>query len=132
MPLNLDSLFGMHDQAVALRSRRMQVIASNMANADTPRYYARDYDFRAVFDAARSGSVTTHRTHDRHLGGAAAQPDAALKYRVPLQPAVDGNTVDPQFEQTAFADNAVRMQASLMFLDGKIRGLREAITGGLR
>lgn len=132
MAFNLNSVFGIHDQAVAVRTQRMQVIAANIANADTPRYYARDYDFREALSAARNDGVRAHRTHARHLDGVAGPATSSLKYRVPLQPTVDGNTVDPQFEQTAFADNAVRMQASLMFLDGKIRGLRDAITGGMR
>jgi len=132
MPFSFNDAFGMHPQAVALRSRRMEIIASNMANADTPGYKARDLDFREVMKNNKD-SIKTYRTNPRHLSGATGSTGGAdLKYRTPLQPSVDGNTVDAQFEQTAFADNAVRFQASLMFLDGRIRGLSDAITGGLR
>lgn len=130
MAFNISKAFGVHGEAVMLRNRRMQVIASNIANADTPRYQARDFDFREAFAAARNDGARIRRTHARHLGASNNVADPTLKYRVPLQPTVDGNTVDAQFEQTAFADNAVRMQASLMFLDRKISGLRDAITGG--
>lgn len=132
MGFKLDSALGIHSEAIALRNRRLQVIASNLANADTPNYLARDYDFRQALADAGSGPVSARRTHTRHLAGVGSAAGAELMYRNPLHPAIDGNTVDAQLEQTAFADNAVRMQASLMFLDGRIRGIREAITGGLR
>lgn len=130
MAFNINSAFGVHGEAIELRNRRMQVLAANIANADTPRYQARDIDFREVFASARTDTARIQRTHARHIDTAPGISDPTLKYRMPLQPAVDGNTVDAQFEQTAFADNAVRLQASLMFLDGKIRGLRDALTGG--
>lgn len=132
MSFSFDKMFGIHGQAIAVRSRRMQVIASNLANADTPNYLARDLDFREMLGRAGTRTLATRRTDPRHLGGQPAPGPAQLKYRIPLQPAVDGNTVDTQFEQTSFADNAIRFQASLMFLDGRIRGLSDAITGGLR
>lgn len=132
MAFNFDNAFGVHPQTVALRSKRMEIIASNLANADTPGYQARDMDFREVMKRQSSG-LKTYRTNARHLSSATGMTgNADLKYRVPLQPSVDGNTVDPQFEQTTFAENSVRLQASLMFLDGRIRGLSDAITGGLR
>lgn len=132
MAFSFDDAFGIHPQAVAMRSERMQIIASNLANADTPGYLARDLDFREVLKSQSSG-LKTYRTNARHMsGGQRPTGSAELKYRMPLQPSVDGNTVEPQFEQTTFADNAVRLQASLMFLDGRIRGLTDAITGGMR
>ncbi|MDH3587978.1 MAG: flagellar basal body rod protein FlgB [Gammaproteobacteria bacterium] len=132
MAFSLDEAFGMHPQAVAVRSKRMQIIASNLANADTPGYQARDIDFRELLRNEQNSRIV--RTHARHLGGNAINntTGSELKYRVPLQPAQDGNTVEPQFEQAIFADNAIRFQASLMFLDGRIRSLSDAITGGLR
>lgn len=132
MALSFDTAFGIHPQAVALRSKRMQVIASNLANADTPGYQARDLDFREMLRSERSGARIV-RTHARHLDTAASRSAGGeLKYRNPLQPSLDGNTVEPQFEQAAFADNAIRFQASLRFLEGRIRSLSDAITGGLR
>lgn len=133
MSFNLDNAFGIHARALQVRSRRIEILASNLANADTPNYLARDVDFREVLSRESHGpGLRTHRTHARHLDTTAAAAAADLKYRVPLQPSVDGNTVDAQFEQTAFADNAVRYQASLMFLGRKISGLSDAITGGMR
>ncbi|MBT8144759.1 MAG: flagellar basal body rod protein FlgB [Gammaproteobacteria bacterium] len=133
MAFSFDNAFGIHAVALPLRAQRMQIIASNLANADTPNYKARDVDFRDMLQDERSGSsLKTYRTNDRHLGMSATVSNDDLKYRVPLQPSEDGNTVDAQFEQTSFADNAVRYQATLMFLTGKIRGLSEAITGGMR
>ncbi len=132
MAFSFDNALGLHPQAVAVRSRRIQVIASNLANADTPGYKARDIDFREALRQEQGGSIRTYRTNPRHLQGVASAVSPDLKYRTPLQPTLDGNTVEPQFEQAAFADNAIRFQASLMFLDGKIRGLSDAITGGLR
>ncbi|MBT8136699.1 MAG: flagellar basal body rod protein FlgB [Gammaproteobacteria bacterium] len=133
MAFSFDTALGIHPQAVMVRSRRMQVIASNLANADTPGYQARDLDFREMLRSESSGARIM-RTHARHLDSAAAGNSAGgeLKYRNPLQPSVDGNTVEPQFEQAAFADNAIRYQASLRFLEGRIRSLSDAITGGLR
>lgn len=132
MAFSLDNLLGIHPQALRVRSQRMQIIASNLANADTPGYLARDVDFRDVLGGEQAAPVRARRTHARHLADNQGSFENRLGYRVPLQPAMDGNTVDAQFEQTAFADNAVRYQASLMFLNGRIRGISDAITGGLR
>lgn len=140
MPLNLDQYVSVHATALDVRSRRSELIANNLANADTPGYQARDIDFRqamarAAGDSSSSGAspgVTLSTTNTGHIGGrssanAAADPD--LKYRIPLAPALDGNTVDTQVEQANFAENAVRYQATLTFLNSKFRGLLAAITG---
>ena len=137
MPLNLDQYVGVHATALDVRARRGELIAKNLANADTPGYQARDIDFRqamarAAGDKSVSG-VSLSTTRPGHIGGA-AQADAAgspdLKYRTPLAPALDGNTVDAQIEQASFAENAVRYQATLTFLNAKFRGLLTAILGG--
>jgi flagellar basal-body rod protein FlgB len=136
MALDIDKHLGVLPTALAVRSRRTELLATNLANADTPNYKARDLDFRAAL-AAASGPGTAGRplalanTQPGHQGGAsAADPaDAALKYRVPLAPALDGNTVDAQLEQASFAENAVRYQATLTFLNAKFRSLMTAITG---
>lgn len=133
MPANLDSYLGVHAAALQVRSRRTELLATNLANADTPGYQARDIDFRkALANAAGAPStaVTLKATHAGHLqtaGGSDA--DADLLYRTPLAPSIDGNTVDVQLEQAAFAENAVRYQATLSFLSSKFRGLMTAITG---
>ena len=136
MPLNLDQYVSVHATALDVRARRGELIANNLANADTPGYQARDIDFRQAM-ARAAGEKTTSGVHlsttsAGHIAGttsadAATNPD--LKYRTPLAPALDGNTVDAQVEQAAFAENAVRYQATLTFLNSKFRGLLTAILG---
>src|SRR5688572_12615135 len=131
MPLNLDQYIGVHAAALDVRARRGELIANNLANADTPGYQARDIDFRQAMARAagdKTVGTTLTTTQAGHIGGtASANPD--LKYRTPLAPALDGNTVDAQIEQASFAENAVRYQATLTFLGSKFRGLLTAITG---
>ncbi len=130
MNLDLDSMFGVHADALRLRAQRAEVLAANLANADTPGYQARDIDFRAVLAQASSGASALATTDSRHLrAGGASTGGAELMYRTPLAPSLDGNTVDPQVEHAAFAENAVRYQASLQFLDTRIAGIRRALTG---
>jgi flagellar basal-body rod protein FlgB len=128
---SLDNPFGIHQQALLVRERRAQLLGENLANADTPHYKARDLDFRMVLDGARAqtwpGLKTTHALHIPG-GNASVAAEEAL-YRVPTQPSIDGNTVDPQTERSAFLDNALRYQASLQFLDGRIRTLTSALRG---
>src|SRR3954465_10121819 len=136
MPFSLDTYLGVHPDALKLQSKRTELIANNLANADTPGYKARDIDFRQAM-ARVSGEQTTQGVHltttqAGHIGGAAsgdASTSPDLKYRTPLAPALDGNTVDSQLEQAAFAENAVRYQATLTFLNNKFRGLLTAIMG---
>jgi flagellar basal-body rod protein FlgB len=134
MPLNLDQYVSVHAAALDVRARRGELIANNLANADTPGYQARDIDFRQAMAraaGAETSGVTLSTTQPGHIGAttadAATNPD--LKYRTPLAPALDGNTVDAQIEQAAFAENAVRYQATLTFLNSKFRGLLTAILG---
>jgi flagellar basal-body rod protein FlgB len=132
MPLSLDAYLGIHTDALKLQSQRMEVLADNLANADTPNFKARDIDFRtALAEAGTPGtSLALTTTDTNHLSTAAASgAPAALKYRVPLAPSLDGNTVDTQLEQAAFADNTVRYQATLTFLGARLRDLMTAITG---
>jgi flagellar basal-body rod protein FlgB len=136
MPLNLDTYLGVHQDALKLYAQRTAVLANNIANADTPNYKAQDLDFRAVLAGTGSGStggaaLALATTNGAHVSGAGATPGTAtgLKYRVPLAPSLDGNTVDVQLEQAAFADNSVRYQAALTFLSGKFKDLMTAITG---
>ena len=124
-----DPLFGIHAHALQIQQRRMTLLAGNIANADTPGFQARDLDFKAALEQAISGQGPLQTSNANHLDGTGTTADAALQYRVPLQPAVDSNTVDVQTEQAAFMDSALRYQASLSFLDGKLRGLLTAITG---
>lgn len=133
MPVNLDSYLGVHAQALQLHSQRTEVLASNLANADTPGYRARDIDFKSALAAASGDGTKVHMTATRpgHIGAASDNGTMTpeLKYRTPLAPSLDGNTVDVQLEQAAFAENTVRYQATLSFLSGKFRSLMTAITG---
>jgi flagellar basal-body rod protein FlgB len=125
---NSINVFGVHTQALALRARRAEVLATNLANADTPGYQARDLDFAAVL-AGEGGEGAMLTTNLRHLGGVDPDFSYALRYRDPLQASLDQNTVDVQAERAAFTDNAMRYQASLTFLNGRIRGLLSALRG---
>ena len=134
MPFNIDAALGIHPQALSVRARRAELLAANIANADTPNYKARDLDFRAVLGAAvernEESPVRLAATNVAHLSAEGASlATGELMYRVPSQPSVDGNTVDPQAEYSQFAQNAVHYQASLTFLSGRIRTLLTAIRG---
>jgi len=130
---NLDSYLGIHPAGLKVSSQRTELLARNLANADTPGYKSRDIDFRSALAQAggRDAPIRMTATHAGHiaLGTAAAGGTPDLKYRTPLAPSLDGNTVDAQLEQAAFAENAVRYQASLTFLGAKFRSLMTAITG---
>ena len=112
-----NSLFGVHGTALALRSQRLSMLASNIANAATPGYKARDIDFDKALALASRGAET----------GEAAGQSAA--YRVPVTPSLDGNTVELSTEQTLFAENAVQYRTTLAFLEGRISTLKRALKG---
>ncbi len=111
------SLFGIHGQALALRSQRLSMLASNIANAATPGFKARDIDFDRALDLASRG---------RDLSQAAEE---AVAYRVPVTPSIDGNTVELSTEQTLFAENAVQYRTTLAFLEGRISTIKRALKG---
>ena len=122
--------FGLHEQALKFRARRNQVLSSNIANSDTPNYKARDFDFKAVLRQEMQAPVRLAATQDRHLRhdqGVVASTQMA--YRIPQQASLDGNTVETDREQTEFSANVMRYEASLRFLDGRIKGLLTAIKG---
>ncbi len=133
MRFNLDAYLGVHQQALLIGARRTEVLANNLANADTPGFKARDIDFKAALAAAGDpgAPLPMAQTSSVHLAtsGTEGGADGALRYRTPLAPSLDGNTVEPQLEQAAFAENAVRYQATLTFLNSRFRGLMTAITG---
>jgi flagellar basal-body rod protein FlgB len=139
-----------HASALLLRAERQKVLAGNIANADTPSYAARDFDFRAALAEATGGqagnasrdrpgapgAVGVAITRAGHLAGTSGAPggpgridSTALKYRVTEQPSVDGNSVDLDRERANFADNAVRYEAGLRFINGSVRTLLSAIRG---
>ena len=130
MPISIDSALGPLPDALALRARRTEILAANLANEDTPNYKARDIDFRATLNKAQSDHIALKQTHANHLSDSNGLPGGAdVKYRQPLQASIDGNTVDGQMEHAAFSENAVNYQATLTFLSGRIKSLMLAIRG---
>lgn len=127
------NILSQHENALKFRALRNQVLSANIANADTPGYKARDLDFNRALGSATGKAVRLIGTSDRHIANAgvpARMTSEQLQYRVPMQPTLDGNTVETDVEQAAFAENALMYRASLAFLDGKIRTLRYALKGG--
>jgi flagellar basal-body rod protein FlgB len=122
--------FAQHEQALKFRALRNLVLTSNIANADTPNYKARDVEFSDVLKDASSGSLPMKKTSELHRDAwSTSRMNPTMKYRVPMQPTLDGNTVETDVEQAAFAENAVQYRASLAFLNGQIRTLRYALKG---
>lgn len=133
----LDNEFRFQQQALGLLTRRQDILASNIANADTPGYLARDIDFSQQLKNATdrekqaSGALTLSLTSNRHIAGAAPVLDESqLLYRVPDQPSADGNTVDMDRERVNFSDNTVKYQSSLSILNSQIKNMMSVINQG--
>ena len=129
----IDEVFRFQQSALALRAERQQVLASNIANADTPNYKARDVDFRsALSNAMGTPMANLSASHDQHLSAAGAgstRSGQPLLYRTPHQDSIDGNTVELDAERAQFADNALRYEAGLSDVNAKIKGLLAVIQG---
>lgn len=126
MPNMLDNYLGVHTQALQVRTKKTELLAANLANADTPGYKAKDVDFRSALKMASSDRMST--THSRHFDFS-GQDAGMVQFRVPTQPSVDGNTVESHIEQGEFMDNAMRYQATVQFLGGKFKSLKGALKG---
>ena len=128
----LDAALGFQREALNLRVQRQEVLAANIAHADTPNYKARDFDFssrltQAVEKGRQDNSFSLSTTSARHLAGqASSMPDQDLLYRVPSQSSIDGNTVEMDAERVNFADNALRYESNLTVLGAKIKTLLAA------
>jgi len=135
MSISFDSALGIHEKALGFRAQRAEVLANNMANADTPGYKARDLDFASVLaqQAAKnsaSGNTGLRTTNSRHIAAEGVpMGDASLAYRTPTAPSIDQNTVDAQVEQANYAENAVAFQTSFTLLNSKFKGLVSALRG---
>jgi flagellar basal-body rod protein FlgB len=133
----LERDLAVHSAALNLQAYRQQLLASNIANADTPDFKARDLQFREALTAALGGRqgnglppLALAATHARHLeGGPGAPAGAFVRYRAEWQSAVDGNTVSMDEERAAFAENTVHYEASITFINGLLRTMQQAITG---
>ncbi|ARS54084.1 flagellar basal body rod protein FlgB [Kushneria konosiri] len=132
----LNASLNFMQQSLNLRAERQEVLSANIANADTPGYKARDFDFRAELDRAvnqgraegQSGlslSMTSNRHIPAQANGSVGGID--MLYRNPTQPSLDGNTVDMDMERVNFADNAVHYQADVQFLTSRLQGLKNAM-----
>jgi len=132
----LDAYLRVKQTALNARAYRQELLASNIANADTPNYKARDMDFRAALEGALNGRndggpLAVARTSPRHFEGEGGnQPfGGAVKYRTEFQPNVDGNTVNMDIERSAFAENSVHMEALITFIRGNLSTLQTAMQG---
>lgn len=130
----LDDALRFHQVALSLRESRQQLLASNIANADTPNYKARDVDFASALRNALAGTSTALpvvQTSPMHLSGETGGSimGAPVMYRRPAQPSADGNTVDMDVERAQFADNALRYEASVKFVSDKLREMLTVIQG---
>ena len=133
MKAQLDRALQFHQTALNMQAQRQQMLASNIANADTPNYKARDIDFGSALKGAmgsRFGPLALASTSQRHVSGPDNSPlGAHIGYRSELQSSVDGNTVNMDVERAAFAENSIHYEASITFINGLLRGMQTAISG---
>ena len=131
MAVSLDKAFGIHQHALLVLSERAEVLASNIANADTPGYKAKDLDFAdALASAQKNQSYKMSKTNDKHFD-LSIDINPSSRFRNPWQPDTgDGNSVDVQVERNLFMQNSMEYQASLQFLNGKIKAMNKALSGG--
>ena len=125
----LDKLFGIHADALTLKARRMEVLSTNIANADTPGFKAKDIDFRSVL-SWQLGTGSLNATHGNHYRGPGDSKEKAGEvFTIPYNPAVDGNTVEIGLEQAKYGKAAVDYQATLDFLQGRVSAYKRALKG---
>ena len=129
MKISFDNALGVHPQALKLRARRTEILASNLANADTPGYKSRDFDIDKLLRQSQGETLPLRTTRPQHIKDPLGDAEPRLLYRIPNQASLDGNTVEEHIEQAKFAENALRYQASLRFINGKISGLMLALRG---
>lgn len=138
MRFELDKALGINPDVLNVYSRRAEVLAGNLANADTPGYKARDIDFKDALQdmkGSMQGASAMRITHASHINSAGSMNDRVseilgeMKYRIPQQASIDGNTVDPLLEKSAFMENAMMYQASLKFLSAKFKHIKTALKG---
>ncbi len=123
----IDNALGVHAQALGLRSKRMEVLARNIANADTPHYKAKDIDFRSVLKQTREDALQT--TSNMHMALPMEESPGGEKYRIPFNAAFDGNTVELNVEQAKFGQIAADYQTTLNILENRVSGIRRALRG---
>lgn len=130
---SIDTAFAFQEKVLAVRGYRQQLLASNIANADTPNYKAVDVDFAKVLKAAGNSqsNVGMEKTSSMHLDGNQGKSVfGSPMYRTAVQPSIDGNTVDTNIEQAQFAENALHYMATLQFISSRIKNVQMALSGG--
>lgn len=131
MTISFENALGIHPHSLRIRSQRAEMLATNLAQANTPGYKAQDLSFEQALSQANRPIQQATRTHPQHQSFAFTNALSSPLYRIPNQPDVgDGNTVDTQLERSLFMQNALEYQASLDFLSGKFTQLTKAIKGG--
>ena len=123
-----ENVFGIHESALKLRARRLNVIAENIANTDTPSYKARDVDFKSVMRSTQAGINKMDMTHRSHINASRSSKDGMV-YRNPLNPSADGNTVELSVQQSEFGKESARYTATMQFIENRIGGVRRALRG---
>ncbi|MEY3807286.1 MAG: hypothetical protein RI893_262 [Pseudomonadota bacterium] len=129
MAINFDTALGIEPKLLTFREKRGEILAANLANADTPNFKARDLDFKSVLKQSVVSAVSMERTQPGHITPQQQLFGANVMYRNPNQVSLDGNTVEPHIEQARYAENAVQYQASLHFIGDDFAGLMTAIRG---
>lgn len=131
MAISFDKALGVHQYSVGVRVERAEILASNLANASTPGYKARDISFeRALQNATSGANIGLNRTDGRHITASSNLINGQELYRIPYQPDTgDGNTVDSQVERNLFMQNALEYQAALDFLGSKFKNMTKALKG---
>ncbi|WP_053982206.1 flagellar basal body rod protein FlgB [Marinagarivorans algicola] len=132
MAISFQGYTGLYESALNLRSQRSEVIAGNLANADTPNYKSRDFDFHSALHANMSspnGGGHMRLTHQKHYQMGGGSSGAEINYRIPTQPSIDGNTVEEQVEHAEFMENTLEYQAAFTLLNSRFKGLKAAIKG---
>lgn len=134
MNISFSNALGVHEHALELRSKRAEVLANNLANADTPGFKARDIDFQSMLKQQMSGKSNEQNlkmatTNGKHLPVSNLEAEEGLLYRNPSQPSIDGNTVDTQVEKAEFMKNTLQYQSSFQFLNSRFKSLTSAIRG---
>ena len=131
MAISFDKVTGFHEDALKVRTQRAELLANNIANADTPGYKARDVDFQAILQArlGQQKTLQVAKTNQQHMSVDDNAASGKLMYRNPTQPAIDGNTVDTQSEIVQYTKNAMDFQSSFLLLNSRFKSLTTAIKG---
>ncbi|MGB0254021.1 MAG: flagellar basal body rod protein FlgB [Litorivicinaceae bacterium] len=123
----LENPFGIHEKALSVRNKRMELISANIANADTPLFRAKDLDFKKVLANANPSPMAA--TNVRHFDTGEVEDPQGIVYRTPYNTSVDGNTVEINVEQAKYGEAAIQYQATLQFLENRISGIRKSLRG---